>query len=113
MAIIDAVRRHFGSRWKADIRVLGREAYLDKLAELQKEIVQLQASCDRLRMADRREPSRRSVDGSDIRVVSERVEAELATLHGWAVSLVETLFALVGLETDEERVLQQEWKRNL
>ncbi len=63
-------------------------------------------------MADQREPNRGS-DGSDIRVVSERVEAELATLHGWAVSLIESVFVLVGSETDEEWKLRQEWKRNL
>ena len=113
MSIIAAARRHFGNRWSTDIRVLGREAYKEKLRELQREIQKLQASCTRLQMADRRDANRGGVDGSDIRVVSDRVESELATLHGWTVSLVETVFVLVGLETDEEGELRQEWKRNL
>jgi hypothetical protein len=115
MNIVDVARRHFGPRWKSDIRVIGRDQLKFKLAELQKEITQLQKSCERLRLADQREPKRGVADGSDIRVISERVEAEIATLHGWTVSLVETLFILVSLEmgTDEEEALRKEWRLHL
>lgn len=113
MSIIEAARRHFGPRWKIDIRVLGRDAFRLKIAELEKEIAELQRSCERLRRADQREPQRGRVEGSDIHILSDRVEAELATLHGWAVSLVETVFVLVGMETDEETELREAWKLNL
>lgn len=114
-SIIDAARRHFGPRWKTDIRVIGREEFTRKLTELQKEIAQLQRSYERLRMADRRDSKRGPVDGSDIYVISERVEAELATLHGWTVSLVESVFILVMLEkgSKEEEELRKEWRRHV
>lgn len=113
MGIIESVRSHFGGRWKSDIRVLGRDEFLYKLDELQREINHLQAACNRLRMADRREASRGPIAGSDIRVVSKSVEDQLAALHGWTVSLVETVFVLIGLETEEESKVRAEWKRNL
>ena len=92
---------------------MGRDAFKLKLTELQKEITELQRTCERLRLADLREPKRGSVEGTDISILSARVEAELATLHGWTVSLVETVFVLVGMETDEETELRQVWKQNL
>jgi hypothetical protein len=113
MGVVDAARRHFGGRWKPDIRVMGREAFKLKLTELQNEITQLQRCCERLRMADQRDPKQWEVGGSDIRIVRERVEAELAALHGWTVSLVETVFVLVDLESSEETQLRKEWKANL
>src|SRR5262245_50371029 len=109
MAILDAARRHFGGRWKYDIRVMGLGAFRDKLNELQNEIAQLQRCCQRLRVADQRDPQR-EVAGTDIRVVRERVEAELVALHGWTVSLVESVFVLIGNESDEEFELRKEWK---
>ena len=114
-SIIDAARRHFGPRWKPDIRVIGSEEFTRKLSELQKEIAQLQRSYERLRMADRREPGRGPVHGSDIFVTSDRVEAELITLHGCTVSLVESLFSLVLLEKgwEEEQELRKEWRLHI
>jgi hypothetical protein len=114
-SIIEAARRHFGPRWKPDIKVLGREEFKRKLVELQKEIGQLQRSYERLQMADRRDDKRGPMEGTDISILSERVEAELATLHGWTVSLVETLFTLISLERGwkEEEALRKEWKLHI
>jgi hypothetical protein len=117
MGIIDAARRHFGPRWKDDLRVVSPVAFQIKLAELQKEISELQRSAERLRLADRRDASGRGqpLDGSDIRIISTRVEKELETLHGWTVSLVETVFILVSMEMGfkEEQALRKEWRLNM
>lgn len=111
MSILDAARRHFGPRWKPDIQVIGPEEFRKKLAELQKEIGQLQQSYERLRAVDLRSGNRGDAR-DDIHVISSGVEKELATLHGWTVSLVETMFSLVAMEMGnaEEKALRREWQ---
>lgn len=111
MSILNAARRHFGPRWKPDIYVIGPEEFRKKLAELQREISHLQQSYERLRAADRRAGNRGDAR-DDIHVVSSAVEKELATLHGWTVSLVETMFSLVAMEIGEgeEKALRREWQ---
>jgi len=115
MSILDAARRHFGPRWKPSVRVVGGPGqFKQKLAELQKEIRHLQRAYERLQLADLQQPDRGMVT-PDIRVISPRVEEELATLHGWTVSLVETTFSLIMLERgrDEEDALRAEWKLHM
>jgi hypothetical protein len=115
MSIIEAARRHFGPRWKPDIKILGRQGYDKKLTELQKEIKELQRCCDRLRVADRKMATRGFIGETDIKVIAPEVEAELARLHGWTVSLTETVFYLVMLEmgSEDEEALRKEWGLNM
>ena len=112
MSILDAARRHFGPRWKPNIQVVGPDEFRRKLVELQKEIGQLQQSYERLRAADSRFGNRGDAREHDIHVMSEGVEKELATLHGWTVSLVETVFSLVAMENGSaaEAALRREWQ---
>ena len=112
MSILNAARRHFGPRWKPDIYVVGPGEFRKKLAELQREIGHLQQCHERLRIADLRAGNRGDFRSDDIHVVSTAVDNELATLHGWTVSLVETVFSLVAMEMGdgEEKALRREWQ---
>jgi hypothetical protein len=85
-----------------------------KLAELQSEIHHLQWACTRLQRANLDSfEFRGQKPGSDIRVFSEKVVAELGILQGWLLSAVETYFALVSIElgNDELTDVTRAWKK--
>ena len=115
MAFTDATRKQLANGLILHYAASSQTAFENKLNELQREIHQLQLTFMRLQQANRRDPRPAIVHipTENIRVVHENVEDQLAVLHGWILSLVETLFTLVRLEMGPEhaKTLRDDWKR--
>jgi hypothetical protein len=88
--------------------------FSSKIAEMRREIAQLQMAVNRLERAHLRNRDRGFMGpgGGDIHVVSDQVEKELVSVHGWIVSMVESIFTLIWMESgsDDARKIGQRWK---
>ena len=112
ITLIESLRRHLQNGLILHYRSDNPAGFKAKLAELRREITQLQYVANRLEQANLDNYDSRGPFG-DIRVLSDKVEAELISLHGWTLSLVESLFTLVRIErgSDEVTALRNEWRR--
>ena len=116
MGFTDLARKQFSHGLILHYGGFNQNGFDRKLMEIQREIQQLQAAYHRLRHANRQDYNRgflSPVKGDNtIHVVSEKVEAEIASLHGWILSLVESVFTLVRLECGQQDVatLRSQWR---
>jgi hypothetical protein len=116
MSFADLTRKHFGSGLIMHYAAFDQQSFDRKLNEIQREIQQLQSALNRLQQANRRDYNRGFLSpfkgGNTIAVLSEPVHAEIANLHGWVLSLVESMFTLVRFEfgKDDVAALKSQWK---
>jgi hypothetical protein len=113
MGIVERTRPHFNGGLMISIPGEDPKAFELKLNEMKRTLMHLNAAHQRLFFANRHE--NHGPVGGDIRVMSDRMESELATLNGWVLTLVQNLFSLVWIElgSDDQNKLIKEWKKAL
>lgn len=112
MGIIERTRPHFAGGLMTTIQGEDPKAFEAKLQELHRHLMHVNAAYQRLMFANRHE---NHGPIGDIRVMSDRMESELAILNGWLLSAVQAFFALVWIElgSDDQNKLIAEWKKYL
>ncbi len=113
MGIVDRTRAQMKRGRGISYMGFPHDGFQLKLNEMKRELPQLQLTLHQLEMTHRLNSGRGSQgDGGTRHSVTPKIEAEIITLHGWIISLVESMFVLVDLEfgTKEHYNLRQAWR---